>query len=60
MQTDRFAYGSGPYWQDYQYQKGQFMAPWDMRPVVEKVRMSGNDRVMLSERGSSLDTIPLW
>lgn len=33
--------------------KGQFMAPWDMRPVVEKVRMSGNDRVMLSERGSS-------
>lgn len=33
--------------------KGQFMAPWDMKNVVEKVRMSGNDRIMLSERGSS-------
>ncbi len=32
--------------------KGQFMAPWDMQHVVEKVRMSGNDRIMLSERGS--------
>lgn len=32
--------------------KGQFMAPWDMKHVVEKVRMSGNDRIMLSERGS--------
>lgn len=33
--------------------KGQFMAPWDMQHVVEKVRMSGNDKIMLSERGSS-------
>lgn len=33
--------------------KGQFMAPWDMRHVVEKVRMSGNDKIMLSERGTS-------
>lgn len=33
--------------------KGQFMAPWDMRNAVEKVRMSGNEKIMLSERGSS-------
>ncbi len=33
--------------------KGQFMAPWDMQHVVEKVRMSGNSKIMLSERGTS-------
>lgn len=33
--------------------KGQFMAPWDMQHVVEKMRMSGNDKIMLSERGTS-------
>jgi len=32
--------------------KGQFMAPWDMRLVVEKARAVGNDRVILTERGS--------
>jgi len=33
--------------------KGQFLAPWDMRNVAEKIRMSGNERVMLTERGAS-------
>ncbi|MGZ4824932.1 MAG: 3-deoxy-8-phosphooctulonate synthase [Terriglobales bacterium] len=33
--------------------KGQFVSPWDMRHAVEKVRESGNDRVLLTERGSS-------
>ena len=33
--------------------KGQFVAPWDMRSALEKVRESGNDRVFLTERGSS-------
>lgn len=33
--------------------KGQFLAPWDMRPVVEKVLSTGNENVMLTERGSS-------
>jgi len=33
--------------------KGQFMAPWDMRNVVEKLRASGCDRVLLTERGAS-------
>lgn len=33
--------------------KGQFMAPWDMKQVIRKCEESGNDRVMLCERGSS-------
>ncbi len=33
--------------------KGQFVSPWDMRHAVEKVRESGNDRVLLTERGAS-------
>lgn len=33
--------------------KGQFMAPWDMRHVVEKCRDAGNTQVFLTERGAS-------
>jgi 2-dehydro-3-deoxyphosphooctonate aldolase (KDO 8-P synthase) len=33
--------------------KGQFVAPWDMRHAVEKVRESGTPRVTLTERGAS-------
>jgi 2-dehydro-3-deoxyphosphooctonate aldolase (KDO 8-P synthase) len=33
--------------------KGQFLAPWDMRRVVEKARSTGNDRIMVCERGVS-------
>ena len=33
--------------------KGQFVAPWDMKHAVEKVRASGNGRVSLCERGAS-------
>jgi 2-dehydro-3-deoxyphosphooctonate aldolase (KDO 8-P synthase) len=33
--------------------KGQFVAPWDMDHPVEKVRSTGNERVFLTERGSS-------
>lgn len=33
--------------------KAQFLAPWDMKNCVEKVRQSGNDNVMLCERGTS-------
>jgi 2-dehydro-3-deoxyphosphooctonate aldolase (KDO 8-P synthase) len=33
--------------------KGQFVAPWDMSHGVEKVRSTGNERVFLTERGSS-------
>ena len=33
--------------------KGQFLAPWEMKNVVEKIREAGSDRVLLTERGAS-------
>jgi len=33
--------------------KGQFVAPWDMKHAVEKIRDSGNARISLTERGAS-------
>jgi 2-dehydro-3-deoxyphosphooctonate aldolase (KDO 8-P synthase) len=33
--------------------KGQFMAPWDMKNVVDKLLDSGNPNILLCERGSS-------
>jgi len=33
--------------------KGQFLAPWDMKNVVEKAREAGNERLILTERGAS-------
>ena len=33
--------------------KGQFLAPWDMKRVVEKARSTGNDQIMVCERGVS-------
>jgi 2-dehydro-3-deoxyphosphooctonate aldolase (KDO 8-P synthase) len=33
--------------------KGQFLAPWDMRNVAEKIALSGNEKILLTERGAS-------
>ena len=33
--------------------KGQFLAPWEMRNVVDKARSTGNERIMVCERGVS-------
>ena len=33
--------------------KGQFLAPWDMKLVVEKARSTGNEKIMVCERGVS-------
>lgn len=33
--------------------KGQFMAPWDMKQVIEKLREAGNESILIGERGSS-------
>lgn len=32
--------------------KGQFLAPWDMTNVVEKITSTGNDRILITERGT--------
>lgn len=33
--------------------KGQFLAPWDLRHVVEKIVSTGNEQIMVTERGVS-------
>jgi 2-dehydro-3-deoxyphosphooctonate aldolase (KDO 8-P synthase) len=33
--------------------KGQFLAPWDMKHVVQKARDAGNDDIIVCERGAS-------
>ncbi len=33
--------------------KGQFLSPWDMKPVVEKAKSTGNPQIMVCERGAS-------
>lgn len=33
--------------------KGQFLSPWDMQHVVEKLESTGNRRILVTERGSS-------
>lgn len=33
--------------------KGQFLAPWDMKNVAEKIAESGNENIILTERGVS-------
>jgi 2-dehydro-3-deoxyphosphooctonate aldolase (KDO 8-P synthase) len=33
--------------------KGQFLAPWDIDQVVEKIESTGNQRILLTERGVS-------
>ena len=33
--------------------KGQFLAPWEMKNVVDKMREAGNERLLLTERGAS-------
>ena len=33
--------------------KGQFMAPWDMKNVVEKIQSAGSEKIILTDRGTS-------
>jgi len=33
--------------------KGQFLAPWDMKNVVKKLKAAGNEKIILTERGIS-------
>jgi 2-dehydro-3-deoxyphosphooctonate aldolase (KDO 8-P synthase) len=32
--------------------KGQFLAPWDVAPIIQKVQSRGNERILLTERGT--------
>src|SRR5215207_1017177 len=33
--------------------KGQFLAPWDAKNIVEKLQAAGSDKILLTERGAS-------
>ena len=33
--------------------KGQFLAPWDMLPIIKKVQSAGSQRILITERGVS-------
>ena len=33
--------------------KGQFMSPWDMKNVIDKILSTGNEKILLTERGTS-------
>jgi 2-dehydro-3-deoxyphosphooctonate aldolase (KDO 8-P synthase) len=33
--------------------KGQFLAPWDMKAIAQKAVQSGNDKILLCERGTT-------
>jgi len=33
--------------------KGQFLAPWDVANIIEKVKAAGNENIMITERGAS-------
>ena len=33
--------------------KGQFLAPWDIRPIIKKIESQGNRKIIITERGVS-------
>lgn len=33
--------------------KGQFLAPWDIKPIIKKLESTGNKNILITERGSS-------
>jgi 2-dehydro-3-deoxyphosphooctonate aldolase (KDO 8-P synthase) len=33
--------------------KGQFLAPWDVANIIEKIKTTGNDNILITERGAS-------
>lgn len=33
--------------------KGQFLAPWDVKNIVEKIKYTGNEKIIITERGTS-------
>ncbi len=51
-QTD-FLVAAGKSGKPVNLKKGQFMAPWDMRNAIDKIASSGNQDVVLTERGVS-------
>jgi 2-dehydro-3-deoxyphosphooctonate aldolase (KDO 8-P synthase) len=51
-QTD-FLLAAGRSGRAVNVKKGQFMAPWDMKNVCEKIASTGNEQILVTERGAS-------
>lgn len=51
-QTD-LLYAAGETQKTINVKKGQFLAPWDMANVAEKIATTGNQNILLCERGTS-------
>ena len=54
MSPDRFAGGCCKNRKDCEYQEGQFLSPESMKFAVDKVRESGDNQVMVTERGNDV------
>jgi 2-dehydro-3-deoxyphosphooctonate aldolase (KDO 8-P synthase) len=50
-QTD-FLLAAGRTGKTLNIKKGQFLAPWDVANIVEKIRSTGNQRIFLTDRGT--------
>ncbi len=51
-QTD-IVVGAGRTGKVVNIKKGQFMAPWDILPIIKKVESIGNEKILVTERGVS-------
>ena len=53
MQADRPYFSGGKNRKAREYQKGQFLAPWDIKNIIEKFTAEGNHNLFITERGAS-------
>ena len=53
MQADRPDFSGGKNREACEYQKGQFLAPWDVKNIIEKFTAEGNHNLFITERGAS-------
>ena len=53
MPPDQFYPERGAQGKPVNIKKGQFLSPWDMKNVVDKALATGNEQIMVCERGAS-------
>ena len=53
MPSNRFIIAAGESGCVVNVKKGQFLAPWDMQNVVDKIESTGCEKILLTERGAS-------
>ena len=53
MPPDQFIQRAAKAGKPVNIKKGQFLSPWEMAKVVEKVRATGNNNILVCERGFS-------